>query len=396
MANAEEQPTQELQGDSIGSAGATGELQLDKTAPSSLEATAPLEAPTSDAVADVPSFEVDVDLSSDVLATQTPTKKKGANKTPSILGTNLANKPGSGNQPCSPTSGKKSKAIAYRYSYEVREADRARKIGYLPMEKQAELKPVDRDVARDMCSELQVRTQAAGGTYQVSKGPGWDAIMGNDKFQKRLQFLQEHARTGTHVEQYGMDGQYEGDFMHGMRHGRGRYEFRGEIYNGEWKWDQRHGEGELKCTDGSTIKGSFQNGKPHGMATVVDKNGAQIYEGEFKDGKRDGLGRQNFDSGDMYTGGWKNGRLHDRGVYYFSNGDRLNGMWKEGVYDGVGIFFYADGSKSRREYRDGLLISVQDCEGETQRYGKTLKKVDMQKHTRDREFPQDVFLLSAV
>jgi len=194
--------------------------------------------------------------------------------------------------------------------------------------------------------------------------------------------FQEHARTGTHVEQYGMDGQYEGDFMHGMRHGRGRYEFRGEIYNGEWKWDQRHGEGELKCSDGSTIKGSFQNGKPHGMATVVDKNGAQIYEGEFKDGKRDGLGRQNFDSGDMYTGGWKNGRLHDRGVYYFSNGDRLNGMWKEGVYDGVGIFFYADGSKSRREYRDGLLISVQDCEGETQRYGKTLKKADLTKFSK--------------
>ena len=45
-------------------------------------------------------------------------------------------------------------------------------------------------------------------------------------------------------------------------------------------------------------------GKTHGFACVVDGNGTVIYEGEFKDGKRHGLGRQLFDSGDMYEGGW--------------------------------------------------------------------------------------------
>jgi len=347
------------------------------------------------------------------------TRKVGAPL--SLIGSNLAKR-----APQAPTSPSGAKAIVDRYAREVREADRARKVSYLPMQEQMNFKPAGFDIARDMQADLaslicketkHLDSARVGGAHLVSilgteKRSGWDAILSAETFQKRLQFLHQHARTGHFMEQYGDDGTYEGEFQNGMRHGKGKYQFRNqsgmeEVYDGEWKWDQRHGWGTLSCGDGTSIKGEWQNGKTHGFACVIDQRGTVIYEGEFKEGKRHGLGRQVFESGDMYDGGWQAGRLHDRGVYYFTNGDRLLGMWKEGIYDGVGVFHYADGSISRREYSNGLLMSVQDYDhsvGVTQRdgtirlgkFGKTLTRGGMQRHTHDRDFPKEVFLLNSV
>jgi len=291
----------------------------------------------------------------------------------------------------SPSPLSTSQKIAQRYASEVREADRNRKDHFRPLDQTLDVRPLGIDVAREMKRDMvSIATQSGG------RAVGWDALLTNETFQKRMQFLHEHARTGHFIEQYGVDGCYEGQFLHGMRHGKGTHEFRNEVYEGEWKWDHRHGWGQLNNGDGSAIKGEWQAGKPHGFASILDTKGVVVYEGEFKDGKRHGLGRQLFDSGDMYDGGWSEGRLHDRGVYYFTNGDKLYGMWKDGVYDGIGVFHYADGSISRRVYKDGLLMSVQDYEHATQRFGKTLTREGMRKHTRDTDFPKEVFLLSSV
>jgi hypothetical protein len=317
-------------------------------------------------------------------------------KTESLLGSNLTNKPASRGGSNRIEKDPVSKEIARRYGHEVREFDRTRKLGFLPMEKQIDYHPPSLDVARELQAELHGLAESFGGAHAISNGPGWDVLLGNDSFQKRMQFLHEHSRTGHFMEKYGTEGMYEGEFLHGMRHGKGTHEFRDEVYEGEWKWDQRHGQGTQKSGDGMTIKGEWQSGKPHGHASIIDEKGTIVYEGQFKDGKRHGLGRQIFKSLDMYDGGWCEGRLHDRGVYYFSNGDKLQGTWKEGIYDGVGIFYYADGSISRREYQKGILVSVQDYDRTAERYGKTVKRADMQKHTRDRDFPKEVFMLNSV
>lgn len=324
-----------------------------------------------------------------------PTSPTSPKKNLSLLGENLTQRPASRHDR-QPNEKDVSKEIARRYAHEVREADRIRKISYLPMEKQIDYNPPGHDVAKEMQNDLNALAKSYGGAHAISNGPGWDVLLGNDSFQKRMQFLHEHSRTGTDIiEQYGTDGEFEGDFLHGMRHGKGTYTFRQEVYKGEWKWDQRHGQGEQKNADGTMIKGEWQNGKPHGHASIIDEKGTVLYEGQFQNGKRHGLGRQIFGNLDMYDGGWNEGRLHDRGVYYFSDATKLQGTWKDGLYHGVGIFYYADGSISRREYKDGLLVSVQDMDRNSSKYGKTVKKDDMQKHTRDQDFPRDVFMLNS-
>jgi len=282
--------------------------------------------------------------------------------------------------------------ITSRYAQFVKEAELLRVTRLRPIDQQELVHPDERGMVRSMKTTLDCARRAGDGNEVVE----WDKLLTTDDFQKQLEFLYSHSRTGFFIEQYGTEGRYEGEFLYGLRHGRGVHEFRDEVYDGEWKWDNRHGWGTLTLGDGSKIQGNWQGGKPHGFACIIDKKDSVLYEGEFKEGKRHGLGRQIFESGDMYDGGWKDGKLHDRGVYYFTNGDKLYGMWNQGLYDGIGVFHYADGSISRRVYKDGVLVSVQDYEHSSQKFGKTLTRTGMQKHTQAEDFPKEIFLLSSI
>eukprot|EP00746_Dinoflagellata_sp_MGD_P163384 gnl/MRDRNA2_/MRDRNA2_91383_c0_seq1.p1 gnl/MRDRNA2_/MRDRNA2_91383_c0~~gnl/MRDRNA2_/MRDRNA2_91383_c0_seq1.p1 ORF type:complete len:350 (+),score=88.61 gnl/MRDRNA2_/MRDRNA2_91383_c0_seq1:84-1133(+) len=275
-----------------------------------------------------------------------------------------------------------SNKILGKYSDSVKAAEAKRKSNFQPLfEGEGGIEePDQREVVMALKQDLHIQHQSQD---------GWDGLLENEMFQKRMQFLRDRAKTGQFIEQYGEEGYYQGDFLYGMRHGQGKHFFRSQVYEGEWKWDMRHGEGTLKEPDGSVCKGEWKEGRQHGFGIIKAPDDTVVYEGEFKDGKRHGLGRQLFDNGDRHDGGWCEGRLHDRGVYYFKEGHKFYGMWNKGVYDGVGVFHYADGSISRRVYHNGVLQSVQDFESSTQRFGKALTREGMQKHTSAKDFPKD-------
>jgi outer membrane murein-binding lipoprotein Lpp len=89
----------------------------------------------------------------------------------------------------------------------------------------------------------------------------------------------------------------------------------------------------IKRGYGNTYEGYCKNGIPHGEGREYDKssyNSSQMelrYEGMWKDGKRDGPGKQ-FHDGDVYFEGiWKDGQKWDgKGM----DGKRNTTIWKEG------------------------------------------------------------------
>eukprot|EP00929_Paragymnodinium_shiwhaense_P061142 TRINITY_DN30531_c0_g1_i1.p1 TRINITY_DN30531_c0_g1~~TRINITY_DN30531_c0_g1_i1.p1 ORF type:complete len:379 (+),score=65.21 TRINITY_DN30531_c0_g1_i1:88-1224(+) len=334
---------------------------------------------------------------------------KPSNKAPSVLGLSLGGQLGCRlSEPLDPDdplpperrmreNARLSDRIATRFAADVKRLDDERRALYTRFESKGFRRPDQQEITRSIKKTLDSVTISASSTLSDSpQGTGHFSYLFEDGgFKKNMQFLTANTKSGHFIESYGIQGRYDGDFMYGMRHGLGKHEFHGETYDGNWKWDQRNGWGTLTLVDGFSAQGEWLDGKLHGFATMTDANGSVVYEGEFRSGKRHGLGRQLFESGDAYDGGWRDGRLHDRGVYYFANGDKFYGMWKDGVYDGPGVFHYADGSISRRQYKDGVLQSVQDYEHHTQKFGKTLTRDRMHKHTADRDFPKDIFLLSA-
>jgi hypothetical protein len=67
--------------------------------------------------------------------------------------------------------------------------------------------------------------------------------------------------------------------------------------------------------------------------TLQYSNG-DIYEGEWKNGKRDGKGTIIYGNGefkgDKYVGDWLNDIKNGEGIYYYAIGDKYYGEWKDG------------------------------------------------------------------
>ncbi|CAF3973027.1 unnamed protein product, partial [Rotaria sp. Silwood2] len=78
---------------------------------------------------------------------------------------------------------------------------------------------------------------------------------------------------------------------------------------------------------------------PH-IQILIDDWGNR-YEGELKEGKRQGKGKMDFANGGKYTGDWVDGIITGQGVYIWANGDRYEGQWKDGKNNGKGTFVSA-------------------------------------------------------
>lgn len=149
-------------------------------------------------------------------------------------------------------------------------------------------------------------------------------------------------------------------------HGKGRCEFLGSIYEGDFELNKKHGHGVLQYSDGHVYLGEFRDNRPSNISLsplphllflhaifhpvlclcpqslrsahpsppllpycmllqsprsahpmcVSDGRGELItlegscYEGEFVDGKRHGHGEMLWHSGDRYVGEWKDDYIH--------------------------------------------------------------------------------------
>ena len=100
-------------------------------------------------------------------------------------------------------------------------------------------------------------------------------------------------------------------------------------------------------------KGTVKNGKPDVQGTETLSDGKK-YEGERKDGKRNGQGTFTYpDDGRKYEGEWKDGKYHGQGTLTHPNGEKYVGEFKKGKRHGQGIHTYPNGEKYEGEYTDG-------------------------------------------
>jgi hypothetical protein len=61
-----------------------------------------------------------------------------------------------------------------------------------------------------------------------------------------------------------------------------------------------------------------------------------IYEGEWKDGKRNGQGTLTYSDGRKFIGEFKDGLLNGQGTETNSSGYKFEGVWKDGyIWEGV-------------------------------------------------------------
>jgi hypothetical protein len=130
-------------------------------------------------------------------------------------------------------------------------------------------------------------------------------------------------------------------------------------YEGEMKNGRREGQGTLYYKDGSKIEGEWKNGQANGKCRAFSKGGL-FYEGNLKDSAQDGHGIYYYNNGDKYEGIFKNKNKHGYGIYYYTNGNRYEGNWQDNEEEGHGVFYWPDGSTYDGDFeagqRDGFGI----------------------------------------
>lgn len=109
------------------------------------------------------------------------------------------------------------------------------------------------------------------------------------------------------------NGQYAGDTVDNKPNGDGimQYHNRGAYYEGEWKNGKREGEGSLLIPGEEYYEGEWENDKRHGNGTMNWIKKEVIYQGEWKNDKRHGRGKMQLMGEWHAEGDWVNDKRID-------------------------------------------------------------------------------------
>ena len=128
------------------------------------------------------------------------------------------------------------------------------------------------------------------------------------------------------------------------------------FYLGEAAYGIRFGRGAFHFgKEGTTYVGYWDKGLQFVKGKVFDENNKLLFEGEYKNGLKEGKGVYNYPDGDKFDGTFVNGLREGPGVFTWSDGMRWEGPFQNDNLNGEGTFF--DGKESyKATYKDGDLV----------------------------------------
>ena len=138
--------------------------------------------------------------------------------------------------------------------------------------------------------------------------------------------------------------------------GQGTYTYaNGDIYEGEWKNDKRNGTGTYTfgegTNEGDVYTGDFKDNLYHGNGTYTWVSGDK-YVGEYRDDQEHGQGTMNWASGQKYAGEWKDGEMSGQGTIILTSGDKYVGEFKDSSRNGNGTYTWTDGTVYVGEWKN--------------------------------------------
>ena len=106
------------------------------------------------------------------------------------------------------------------------------------------------------------------------------------------------------------------------------------------------------------------DGNYHNCQATYTDAGGNIYVGEWKDQNYHGQGTMTFFNGNQYAGEWKDSNINGQGTFTYADGSQYAGEWKDGLKDGEGTYTYADGRQTVGRWKNNeyqIVKSAADC-----------------------------------
>ena len=156
-------------------------------------------------------------------------------------------------------------------------------------------------------------------------------------------------------------GELQNTYIYSIKEGKGIYYYNKDdiinrkMYEGDFKNDKREGKGIFYWINNNRYEGECKNDKREGKGIFYWNDGSR-YEGDFMEDLIAGKGKYYYNNGDRYEGECANGKAEGKGVFFWSNGDRFEGEWKNNKKDGKGIMYYNNGKKEEGIWINDHLI----------------------------------------
>ena len=151
---------------------------------------------------------------------------------------------------------------------------------------------------------------------------------------------------------------YRGTLRGTTFQGHGEFISRGFRYEGDYRDGVREGLGTYSWPNGDRYEGRFLADLPDDAhATYLFANGDR-YEGEVRKGLIEGRGRYTSRAGDRFEGMFRNGVPDGEGTYLFANGDRYDGEVSSGRIHGHGRYRSARGDVIEASFADGRASGI--------------------------------------
>lgn len=109
-------------------------------------------------------------------------------------------------------------------------------------------------------------------------------------------------------------------------------------------------------SNGTQYYGLFANGVPVDGRGIMVFDSGNRYDGEYRNGERQGCGTFTFANGRRYVGQFERDQFSGQGEWILENGDRYIGEFAANKCHGEGTFIFANGSSETGMWRDGNLV----------------------------------------
>ena len=128
----------------------------------------------------------------------------------------------------------------------------------------------------------------------------------------------------------------------------------GGRYYGSLRNGKLQGLGRIEWDSGALYEGAFNNGLYQGRGKLTTADG-RSYSGDFANGQFDGRGRFEAPTGEVYEGDFDKGEFTGRGTYSRPDGARYRGEFRKWRMHGEGRYVDANGDIYEGRFVDGLL-----------------------------------------
>jgi hypothetical protein len=109
---------------------------------------------------------------------------------------------------------------------------------------------------------------------------------------------------------------------------------------------------------GTQYFGPLANGEPTDGRGTMAYSGGNRYDGEYRNGKRNGCGTFTFANGRSYVGQFQDDWFQGQGIWTLENGDRYVGEFHQNKCNGRGTFIFADGSSQSGTWHNGSSVGA--------------------------------------